>query len=127
MLLGCFANKISYKLKLQHWPGICNRHTYNPSYSLKPGYTAHILLRCRFFAGSVSTLHLSASPRKLGRILYAIIVRPKILTLSTHPGLGNQSKHQELHRCALKRLHNVFITVKLTRILHLLCIVLYHK
>ena len=124
MLLECFANKISYKLKIYYWPGIYIRHTYNPSYSLNSGYTAHILLQCRFFAGSVDKLHPSASPRKLGRILYAVIVRPIILTLSTHPSLGNQSKHQELHRCALKRLHNVFITVKLTRILHLLCIIL---
>ena len=76
---------------------------HNPLYSLKAGYAAHILLQCRFFAGSVF-LHPSASPRKLGRIPYAIMVRPTILTLSTHPDLGNQSKHQELHRCALWRL-----------------------
>ena len=125
MTLGYFANMISYKVKYKVGQTFIFPIHIIPHYSLKPGYTAHILLQCRFFAGSGNKcLHPSASPRKLGRILYAIIVRPIILTLSTHPGLGNQSKHQELHRCALKRLHNVFITVKLTRILHLLCIIL---
>ena len=39
---------------------------------------------------------------------YAITALPKILTLSIRPSLGNQGKHQELHRYALQRYKIVF-------------------
>jgi hypothetical protein len=41
------------------------------------------------------------SPRKMGRLAYAITRRPNSLTSSTNPGLGNQSRHKKLHRYAL--------------------------
>ena len=45
--------------------------------------------------------HDSRSPRNPGRLVYAITPRPKTLTPSTHPNLGEKSKHQGLHRYAL--------------------------
>ena len=45
--------------------------------------------------------HNSRSPRKSGRSVYAITPRPITLTPSTHPNLGEKSKHQGLHRYAL--------------------------
>ena len=44
------------------------------------------------------------SPRRTGRILHAIGVRPLSLTPSIHPKLGVTSRHKGLHRCALRRI-----------------------
>ena len=57
--------------------------------------------------GSTST-HKSRSPRKPGRSVYAVTPRPETLTPSTHPDLGEKSKHQGLHRYALKRIFRPF-------------------
>ena len=43
------------------------------------------------------------SPRKLGRVSYAVTSRPKSLTPSNSPDLGKRSHHQKLHRYALRR------------------------
>ena len=53
--------------------------------------------------------HNTRSPRKPGRILHAIGVRPESLTPSTHPKLGVKSRHQGLHRCALQRIFRPFL------------------
>ena len=37
----------------------------------------------------------------IGLELHAIVIRPKALTPSTHPNLGERSKHKGLHRYAL--------------------------
>ena len=58
------------------------------------------------------------SPRKPGRILHAIGVRPESLTPSIHPKLGVKSRHQGLHRYALYRIFRpYFEEAVLTRIL----------
>ena len=44
------------------------------------------------------------SPRKPGRMPHAIGARPLSLTPSIHPKLGVTSRHQGLHRCALRRI-----------------------
>ena len=46
----------------------------------------------------------SRSPRRVGRMLHAIGARPLSLTPSIHPKLGVTSRHQGLHRCALRRI-----------------------
>lgn len=43
-----------------------------------------------------------------GRSVYAVTPRPETLTPSTHPDLGEKSKHQGLHRYALKRIFRPF-------------------
>ena len=53
--------------------------------------------------------HNTGSPRKLGRILHAIGVRPESLTPSTHPKLGVKSRHQGLHRYALHRIFRPYL------------------
>ena len=53
--------------------------------------------------------HNTRSPRKPGRILHAIGVRPGSLTPSTHPKLGVKSKHQGLHRYALHRIFRPYL------------------
>ena len=61
-----------------------------------------------------------------GMTLYAIITFPNILTPSIYPDLGNQSKHQELHSCALRRFKSPSKQNNLTRILHLTLVFLYY-
>ena len=53
--------------------------------------------------------HNTRSPRKPGRILHAIGVRPESLTPSIHPKLGVKSRHQGLHRCALHRIFRPYL------------------
>ena len=53
--------------------------------------------------------HNTRSPRKLGRILHAIGVRPESLTPSTHPKLGVKSRHKGLHRYALHRIFRPYL------------------
>ena len=53
--------------------------------------------------------HNTGSPRKPGRILHAIGVRPESLTPSTHPKLGVKSRHQRLHRYALHRIFRPYL------------------
>lgn len=66
-----------------------------------------------------SKSYQNGSPRKLGRDLHAVARRPKILTLSNSPDLGNQSHHQKLHRYARRRYFTpAFGRRSLTRILH---------
>ena len=87
-----------------------------PACPRKAGYTAHSTRfcapHCRFYSCFVRSpgcdlnatgrlSHNSRSPRKSGRSVYAITPRPKALTPSTHPNLGEKSKHQGLHRYAL--------------------------
>ena len=52
---------------------------------------------------------ITRSPRKTGRILHAIGVRPRSLTPSTHPKLGVKSRHQGLHRYALHRIFRPYL------------------
>ena len=54
---------------------------------------------------------ITRSPRKPGRILHAIGVRPRSLTPSTHPKLGVKSRHQGLHRYALYRIFRPYLVV----------------
>ena len=66
--------------------------------------TAMQVLSCFVRSPGRNTLrlsHKSRSPRKSGRSVYAVTPRPKALTPSTHPNLGEKSKHQGLHRYAL--------------------------
>ena len=75
---------------------------------------------------SQTSSHKTRSPRKPGRMLYAIRARPKSLTPSTHPKLGVKSRHQGLHRCALHRIFRPYLEeAVLTRILRRQ-IVYYH-
>ena len=54
----------------------------------------------------------------IGSVFHAIETRPKALTSSTHPKLGVRSKHQRLHRCALRWLfRSILGRDRLTRIL----------
>jgi len=94
-----------------------------PTYSLKAGYTARntrfCASPCRFIPGSYAkrlpiqefstSSHNTRSPRKSGRILHAIGVRPGSLTPSIHPKLGVKSRHQGLHRCALHRIFRPYL------------------
>ena len=59
--------------------------------------------------GILPPSHNTRSPRKPGRILHAIGVRPLTLTPSIHPKLGVKSRHQGLHRCALQRIFRPFL------------------
>ena len=59
-------------------------------------------------ADAIRLSHDSRSPRDPGRLVYAITPRPKTLTPSTHPNLGEKSKHQGLHRYALQRIFRPF-------------------
>ena len=116
------------------WPSVTFRqapfspHTHSRQATL---HTAHDSAHC--LAGSFpartrrglptrsshSSSHNTRSPRKPGRILHAIGVRPKSLTPSTHPKLGVKSRHQGLHRCALHRIFRPYLEeAVLTRILH---------
>ena len=54
---------------------------------------------------------ITRSPRKPGRILHAIGVRPRSLTPSTHPKLGVKSRHKGLHRYALYRIFRPYLVV----------------
>ena len=83
------------------WPlnhkAVAPSNRFHPvSYRSKPPQTI------RFESGHMK--HKNRSPRKWGRISHAIAKRPKALTPSTNPRLGVESKHQELHRCALQRI-----------------------
>ena len=94
-----------------------------PTYSLKAGYTAHSTRfcapHCRFIPSSCAkrlpqgefstSSHNTGSPRRPGRILHAIGVRPESLTPSTHPKLGVKSRHQGLHRYALHRIFRPYL------------------
>ena len=94
-----------------------------PTCSLKAGYTARsnailrtalqVLTRLvREWAPRIGNLppsHNTRSPRKPGRILHAIGVRPESLTPSTHPKLGVKSRHQGLHRYALHRIFRPYL------------------
>ena len=53
--------------------------------------------------GSFYVAHRVGSPRKLVRGLHAVASRPKTLTPSNSPNLGKRSRHQKLHRYALRR------------------------
>ena len=74
---------------------------------------------CRFLPGSYASepraigilppSHNTRSPRKPGRILHAIGVRPESLTPSTHPKLGVKSRHHGLHRYALHRIFRPYL------------------
>ena len=89
------------------WPNIV--HGLNPY----PNRFTQSRLQCtqQFFyrnAGSPQGVqkklfHPIGSPRNLGRVPYAVMARPKILTPSTSPDLGNQGQHHELHRYARQR------------------------
>lgn len=78
-----------------------------------PNYFTQSRLQCTqqlFYrnAGSAQRVrkylsHPIGSPRNLGRVPYAVMARPKILTPSTSPDLGNQGQHHELHRYARQR------------------------
>ena len=61
--------------------------------------------------GSKPPSHNTRSPRKLGRILHAIGVRPESLTPSTHPKLGVKSRHKGLHRYALHRIFRPYLGI----------------
>ena len=91
------------------------------TYPRKAGYAAHSTRfcapQCRFNPASYAVRvpadterlsHKSRSPRKPGRSVYAVTPRPETLTPSTHPDLGEKSKHQGLHRYALKRIFRPF-------------------
>ncbi len=93
------------------------RHTHSRQATL---HTAHDSVHC--LAGSYlvrtrtgpcrgiyPSSHKKRSPRKPGRILHAIGVRPGSLTPSTHPKLGVKSRHQGLHRYALQRIFRPFL------------------
>ena len=59
--------------------------------------------------GNLPPSHNTRSPRKPGRILHAIGVRPRSLTPSTHPKLGVKSRHHGLHRYALHRIFRPYL------------------
>lgn len=107
LTLAFFANTVSITL-----PYISQRYVIYgfwrniPECSLKAGYTAHNVRHMQVHAQPAKAtyaLRPIGSPRQLGSKLYAITTLPKVLTLSPCPSLGNQSKHQELHRYALWR------------------------
>ena len=62
------------------------------AHRLAGSYQARTRLGFRIH-GSLPTSHNTRSPRKPGRILHAIGVRPGSLTPSTHPKLGVKSRH----------------------------------
>ena len=98
-------------------PRRLTRRSPIPTYPRKAGYATHSTRfcapQCRFNPASYAVRvpadterlsHKSRSPRKPGRSVYAVTPRPETLTPSTHPDLGEKSKHQGLHRYALKRI-----------------------
>ena len=102
-------------------PRRLTRRSPIPTYPRKAGYATHSTRfcapQCRFNPASYAVRvpadterlsHKSRSPRKPGRSVYAVTPRPETLTPSTHPDLGEKSKHQGLHRYALKRIFRPF-------------------
>ena len=78
------------------------------AHHLAGSYPARVRRGFRYSEFSTSS-HNTRSPRKPGRILHAIGVRPESLTPSTHPKLGVKSKHQGLHRYALHRIFRPYL------------------
>ena len=123
-LLASFARMVSRSDDVRCMATTNRRLSSFPTYSLKAGYTARSTRfcapPCRFILGSCAkrlpkklefstSSHNTGSPRKPGRILHAIGVRPESLTPSTHPKLGVKSRHQGLHRYALHRIFRPYL------------------
>ena len=120
-LLASFAGKVSGAIALQSVATDRDACLPLPAYPRKAGYAARSTRfcapQCRFNPASYAVRvpadterlsHKSRSPRKPGRIFHAVGMRPGSLTPSTHPDLGEKSKHQGLHRYALKRIFRPF-------------------
>ena len=70
----------------------CTQHFYTPHIRFHPSQQT-----------DVTPIHRVGSPRRLVRDLHAVASRPKSLTPSNSPNLGKRSRHQKLHRYALRR------------------------
>ncbi len=82
--------------------GLTKFRTFAPQYRFHPA--SYRVSRALLTGASIGVRHNGGSPRKQGRELHAIASRPETLTPSIHPNLGERSKHQGLHRCALQRI-----------------------
>lgn len=75
---------------------------FAPQYRFHPA--SYRVSRALLAGACIGVRHNGGSPRRQGRYLHAIASRPETLTPSIHPNLGERSKHQGLHRCALQRI-----------------------
>ncbi len=129
--LASFADQISYSVGYygRPWPRSIAPISILPAGPLKAGYAAppprisdkrlgslqnhagtndrfipRAMADCPIVGKTTSSRHALGPPRKQGQRPHAIADRPATLTPTTSPRLGVESRHQELHRCALRRI-----------------------